>query len=53
MDTLHKVESILRASYSASITLQLFSSLKRTGIDEAHAVLDALLLGDPSRVSPD
>jgi GTP-binding protein len=53
MDTLHKVQGILRARYSASITLQLFSSLKRTGIDEAHAALDALLMGLPSPVLPD
>ena len=40
MDILHKVRARLAADYQIPITVQLFSSLKRAGIDEAHAVLD-------------
>jgi GTP-binding protein len=43
MDTLHKVRRDLQADYGLSITLHLFSALKRQGIEEAHAVLDAWL----------
>ena len=44
LDTLRKVNSQLQLLEGAEISVQLFSSLKRTGIEEAHAALDALLL---------
>lgn len=43
MDVLHKVRASLANRQADRLSLQLFSSLKRSGIDEAHAVLDAWL----------
>ena len=43
LDTLHKVAATLRREYAQPISVQLFSSLKRQGIEEAHAVLDGWL----------
>ncbi|MEY2679976.1 MAG: hypothetical protein RL661_207 [Pseudomonadota bacterium] len=40
MDVLHKVTGVLNTHYEIPATVQLFSSLKRSGIEEAHAVLD-------------
>ncbi len=42
MNTLLKVRRVLEAEYPVA-TAQLFSSLKKTGIDEAHTVLDRWL----------
>ena len=43
MDTLHKVGKQLKQDFSYPLSLQLFSALKRVGIEEAHAVLDSWL----------
>jgi GTP-binding protein len=40
MEVLLKVTAMLRDQYGDSVSVQLFSSLKKAGIDEAHAVLD-------------
>ena len=40
MDTLHKVTAALVKQYPQPASVQLFSSLKRVGIEDAHAVLD-------------
>lgn len=42
-DVMGKVAKTLEADYDEPIGLQLFSALRGTGIDEAHAVLDAWL----------
>lgn len=44
MDVLHKVRSQLQLVEGAAISVQLFSSLKKIGIEEAHAALDGLML---------
>jgi hypothetical protein len=38
-----KVNKILAARSAQPVSVQIFSSLKRVGIDQAHAVLDAWL----------
>jgi GTP-binding protein len=38
-----KVAAVLQNRYDGSVSVQLFSSLNKTGIDEAHAVLDGWL----------
>jgi len=43
MDVLLKVSSVLQAQYGDAVSVQLFSSLKKAGIDDAHAVLDTWL----------
>lgn len=40
LDTLHKVRRELAGWQGPDIGLQLFSALKRVGVEEAHAVLD-------------
>jgi GTP-binding protein len=42
-DTLRKVAKALEHDYGPTISVQLFSALKRAGIEEAHAVLDRWL----------
>ncbi|MFM8442291.1 MAG: ribosome biogenesis GTP-binding protein YihA/YsxC [Methylococcus sp.] len=42
-DVLLRVSKTLEARSAQSVSVQLFSSLKRVGIDQAHAVLDAWL----------
>jgi GTP-binding protein len=42
-EVLLKVNKILEARSAQPISVQIFSSLKRVGIDQAHAVLDAWL----------
>lgn len=39
-DVLRKVQAAVQPHYGPSVSVQLFSSLKRAGIDEAHAILD-------------
>jgi GTP-binding protein len=51
LDTLHKVGGKLGSDYGGAIGLQLFSALKRIGIDEAHAVLDGWLASVPLEIS--
>jgi GTP-binding protein len=43
MDTFHRVTAELKKSHRDLVSVQLFSSLKRSGIEEAHARLDAWL----------
>lgn len=43
MEVLLRLRARLALRYADRVSLQLFSSLKRSGIDEAHAVLDAWL----------
>lgn len=45
LDTLNKVTKTLAARYQNPISIQIFSSLKRVGIDDAHRVLDSWLFG--------
>ena len=47
-DTLHKVAKTLQSDYGLAISLQLFSALKKAGIEEAHAVLDRWLVETPT-----
>ncbi len=42
-DALHKVNALLQERYAGTVSIQIFSSLKRSGIDAAHAVLDTWL----------
>ena len=42
-EVLLKVNKILAARSAQPVSVQIFSSLKRVGIDQAHAVLDAWL----------
>jgi GTP-binding protein len=43
MDVLLQVRALLQKQHGDAVSVQLFSSLKRTGIDDAHAVLDTWL----------
>ena len=43
LDVLHQVTALLQKEYAGAVSVQLFSSLKRVGIDAAHAVLDGWL----------
>jgi predicted NBD/HSP70 family sugar kinase len=43
LETLRRIGAHLKSDYGGTISLQLFSALKRSGIDEAHAVLDGWL----------
>jgi GTP-binding protein len=43
MDTFHRVTAELNKRHQSLVSVQLFSSLKRSGIEEAHAILDAWL----------
>lgn len=43
LDVLNKVRHTLGSRFDDAVSVQLFSSLKRVGIDEAHAVLDTWL----------
>lgn len=43
MDTFHRVTAELNKRQQNPVSVQLFSSLKRSGIEEAHARLDAWL----------
>jgi GTP-binding protein len=42
-EVLHKVNAALQPQYGPSVSVQLFSSLKKAGIDEAHTILDTWL----------
>jgi len=43
MAALHQTEKRLKSEFQVPFSVQLFSSLKRTGIDQAHQVLDGWL----------
>jgi GTP-binding protein len=43
LETLRRIGAHLKSDCGGAISLQLFSALKRSGIDEAHAVLDGWL----------
>ena len=43
MDVLKKVRGTLTARYAQPVSVSLFSSLKRSGVEEAHQVLDGWL----------
>ena len=45
LDTLGRVSRTLESDYGGTIGLQLFSALRRVGIEEAHRVLDTWLQG--------
>jgi GTP-binding protein len=45
-DALQKVSRAIESNYGGSISLQLFSALKKSGIDQAHAVLDAWMFSE-------
>jgi GTP-binding protein len=49
LETLRRIGAHLKSDYGGAISLQLFSALKRSGIDEAHAVLDDWLRPLPHR----
>lgn len=50
--TLQKVRKILEAEFPG-VTVQLFSSQTRLGVDEAHAVLDRWLLEEKTTEAPE
>jgi GTP-binding protein len=40
------------AGYEGELTVQLFSALKRTGLDEAHALIEGWLAADRDEAAP-
>lgn len=47
LDALRRIGRELESDYGRPFSLQLFSALKQSGIEEAHAVLDAWLAETP------
>ena len=45
-DALQKVSRAIESNYGDSISLQLFSAQKKSGIDQAHAVLDGWMFSE-------